>query len=1454
MTVDTSGRPGPGAPTPPAASSGEITRPASGAICPLIEAVDWAATPLGPRPDWPPSLRTAVDICLASLVPMAIFWGPEFRLIYNDAYVPILGSKHPRSLGQPGRDCWAEIWPVIGPMLEQVRQAGAATFRADQPLTVQRAGYREEAYFTFSFSPIRACGGEVGGALCAVTETTGRVLAARRGATLQRLGAIRGAEASPAQACRAAMTVLAGNQADVPFALACLLTDDSGGTEMVSSGEFAAGPALTELVTDGPVSRHVCEVLETQQPQLITGLGQRPRAAAVGGPGGGPGGPGGAAAGPGDRGAALPDTALPDTALPDTALPDTALLLPLGAAGPQRPGGAAGGGRPAGVLCCAVSPHRLLDDDYRAFFDQVAGLLAALVADARSWAAQRARGQKLAELDRAKTAFFSNISHEFRTPLALIMGPLEELRTSLPADADLALAVELEVMHRNGLRLGKLVNTLLEFSRIEAGRARASYEPVNLAAMTADLASVFRAAVERAGLGYEVDCQALPEPVYLDREMWEKVVLNLLSNALKFTFDGSIRVSVHAEQGQAVLQVTDTGIGIPAHELPRLFERFHRIEQSRARSNDGSGIGLALVRDIVALHGGSIAAASTVDAGTTVTVRLRLGCAHLPADQLAARAAQAPVAAAGPPSVSAAAVPFIQEALSWPAAAGAAPPPDPADQAARAQSPGQTSGGALGSGRSRILIADDHADMRDYLKRLLSPRYLVLMATDGVSALAAARAEHPDLIISDVMMPEADGITLVGALRGSSATAAIPVLLLSARAGQDAIAEGLEAGADDYLPKPFSPRELLARIATNLELARLRGREAAFRRALMHSLQEGFFLADHNGVVTEVNDAFGDITGYGPEGAPYPLPYPWLPDAERDEENWKLHMRIVEEALREDGGQYTVPIRRRDGRLIWATATVRIIPAAHAGSKIRLGTLRDVTAEREAAEREAAVSRLAAELAAATDVAEVLSAALAQMRQAFDATRAVAAIWRWPGQVLVAGLPEAGGWAELDESARNGLEEARKWQLPHDPVEAGGHRGQAASVAAALAVGDAQAAVWLDRGASGRLDRRDLALFGVLCTHLEHALARALHYEQARDVALALQHAILGPLVLPAGFAVRYEPAVRPLEVGGDWYDVVALTGGRIGIVVGDCVGRGLEAAAVMGQLRSACRALLLRTAGPAQVLTDLDNFAHRIPGAVCTTVFCAIIDAVSATICYSSAGHPPAILAHPGSDDYALLDRAMSVPLAVLVGEDRPEATARLSQGASLLLYTDGLVERRGARLDEGISQAGRLLRRHLGCTPDELADRIMAGLAPAGGEDDVAVLTYRLPPRPLHLIVRADPTRLAGMRRRLQRWLTSAAVPPAVMGQVVVSVSEACANAIEHAYASDCAREVEVTARLDDRRIEIVIADTSTWKPSQAGRSDRGRGLTMMRAFMDEVHVDPSPSGSTVRMIKGF
>ena len=567
----------------------------------MIKNHDWSATPLGPLASWPASLCTAVNICVASRFPMVIFWGPEFRLLYNDAYLSILGTKHPRSLGQEAAETWAEIWPTIGPMLTGVLRTGTATFCEDQLLTLERAGYLEEGYFTFSYSPIPGQDdSRPGGVFCAVSDNTARVLAARRRVTLLRLGSIPVTEASSAEeACRAAITVLGGNPADVPFALAYLPGPGGEGFRLAASAGFVSPAALTEFSAGASLNDEIGLALSSQAPRTLTGLAQRAAAATV------------------------------RPGLVGDAPPDTVLLLPLTAAGT---------GRPAGVLCCGVSPYRALDDDYRSFFDLAARQLGALVAEARSWEAERVRAQKLAELDQAKTVFFSNISHEFRTPLTLIMGPLEELRAAAPGATDGTTRENLNVMHRNALRLGKLVNTLLDSARIEAGRTEASYEPVDLAAVTAGVAASFRAAVEKAGLTFEVDCPALGEPVYVDRDMWEKVLLNLLSNAVKYTFEGFIRVSLRREPGDpgsAVLRVADSGTGVAESDLPRLFERFRRVYQARSRSQEGSGIGLALVHDLVGLHGGTIAADSVVNEGTTFTVRLPLGSAHLPAGRVA---------------------------------------------------------------------------------------------------------------------------------------------------------------------------------------------------------------------------------------------------------------------------------------------------------------------------------------------------------------------------------------------------------------------------------------------------------------------------------------------------------------------------------------------------------------------------------------------------------------------------------------------------------------------------------------------------------------------------------------------------------------------------------------------------------------------------------------------------
>jgi PAS domain S-box-containing protein len=795
--------------------------PGSSEMARRMRALDWSKTPLGAVEHWPQPLRTSVSTCLDCAFPIVLWWGRELNILYNDEYCELLGpSKHPAALGRPGAEVWAEIWDVIEPMLLQVMNSGEPTRSRDLLLHVDR-GYPEEAYFSFSYSPIHGERGGVSGVFCPVIETTGKVIGERRLRTLRDLAARCKGLATEEAASRAAAAVIASNPHDVPFAL--LYHVDGERTEARLQAAIGIGrdtdasPEHVPLAPGAPDRWQIRRVLDADEPLIVAGL---------------------------------PDLfeALPSGAWQTP--PQSAVVLPVRSSSQDRPDV---------VLVAAVSPMRALDEDYRTFFGLVATQLAAGLADAHALEQERRRAERLAALDRAKTAFFSNVSHEFRTPLTLILAPLEDLRASASVLESPDTAAALDIVHRNSLRLLKLVNTLLDFSRIEAGRVDASYEPVDLATFTTDLASVFRSAVERAGLALTIACDPLPDPVFVDRDMWEKIVLNLLSNALKFTFEGEITVTLRPAGTQVELRVVDTGVGIPAEDLPRMFQRFHRVKHARARTHEGTGIGLALVQELARQHGGTVSVASREGHGTAFTVRIPTGDAHLPPERI--------VAARQLASTGMGAQPYVEEALRWlphdasPSSHAEVPPDLPAAEM-----------DAVAASRPRVLIADDNADMRDYIVRLLGQRYRVDAVGDGRAALERVQTDPPDLVLSDVMMPGLDGFGLLAAIRGDERSRSIPVMLLSARAGQEARIEGLRAGADDYVVKPFTARELLARIDSQLELALLR-RDA--EQALRHRSEQfetlfrqapiGIYLVDADFRIREVNPValpvFGDIPG-----------------------------------------------------------------------------------------------------------------------------------------------------------------------------------------------------------------------------------------------------------------------------------------------------------------------------------------------------------------------------------------------------------------------------------------------------------------------------------------------------------------------------------------------------------------------------------------------------------------
>jgi PAS domain S-box-containing protein len=735
-----------------------------------VHALDWSASALGPVAAWPAELRTAASLCLDSQFQMAIAWGPELVYLYNDAAIPIFGAKHPWALGRPVAEVWPEAWDTVGPMLQSVLASGKATRSDDLLLLLDRYGFVEECYFTFSYSPIRDAGARAAGVFITVMETSEQVLAARRQRTLAELAsavALAGDD-NPLPAVRAA---LARNPDDLPLAMLWL---DGVGSEpaLCSGADGMPAPMLDALRACAAGS------LEARAAQVLPAAGL-------------PGGqrwPGGAA-------------------------PRALLSVPLWRAGPLAL---------PGVLLLAVNPRQPLDANHRAFLDSVAGYVGHAVTVREARAAERRRIEAMAELDRAKSQFFADASHELRTPLTLVLGPLTALAEQASALLAPAWHEDLSMALRNAQRLQRLVNSLMDFARIEAGRLQPEPEALDPAALTTEIAGLFRSACEAAGLELAVDCGAAHGQALLDREMWEKIVSNLLSNAHKFTEAGRICLRL-ARHGEAlVLTVADTGPGIAPEELDRVFERFYRSARTVGRSAEGSGVGLALVQELARLHGGDVSASGSPGAGAcfTVTVPWRAAAAAaVPATEHGRRTRLAGLA--------------NQVRLQ----------PLPALEV-RAAAPGAM----------RVVVVDDNADVARYIERVLGESCDVTVVHDVDSGMASLRAAVPDLVLVDVMMPGVSGLELVRRVREDAALRTVPVLVLSARAGEEARLDALEAGADDYLAKPFSARELVARVRSHVQMARVRRaaaqQEVELRReidAVRHDLAS---------VLDGTNDAF----------------------------------------------------------------------------------------------------------------------------------------------------------------------------------------------------------------------------------------------------------------------------------------------------------------------------------------------------------------------------------------------------------------------------------------------------------------------------------------------------------------------------------------------------------------------------------------------------------------------
>ncbi|MGW4497238.1 SpoIIE family protein phosphatase [Micromonospora sp. NPDC004336] len=1180
---------------------------AGGEMGERMRAFDWGATSLGSPDRWPSALCAAVGMMLASSAQIVMFWGEDELAFYNDAYRPTIGGKHPDALGRPAREHWVETWDVLGPLLEGVRRDGRSYRAENHPFPLDRHGFLEETYFDVSYDPILGADGTVDGIYCIVNETTGRVLGERRLRLLAELGSELTDVGSTAELGRAAAAVLDRHRSDVPFALVYLPGEDGAPALAGCAGVDAAGAPsperLAEVVAGGATTVAVADL-----------LGHVPADAA-----------------------------------------ERALVLPVTAANET-----------VGTLVAGVARRLSPTDEYRDFFDLVAAQISRAVGTQRAYEQERARAAELAALDRAKTSFFANISHEFRTPLTLVLGPLEDLLAdpALPA----AYTDRLTAMHRNALRLLKLVNTVLDFSRLESGRLAARYQPTDLADYTARLASTFRSTTERAGLRLVVDCPPLPAPVFVDRDMWEKIVLNLVSNAVKFTFDGEIRVRVRAVDGTARLEVSDTGVGIVPEELPQVFERFHRVPGVRSRTHEGTGIGLALVRELVEMHGGEVAASSRVDEGSTFTATVPFGAGHLPAER---------VADAGPPVrvEPAQADLYVAETALW------------------ADAVGEGATRVAGSGAAgRILVADDNADLREHVTRLLAPSWEVVAVTDGVEALRRAVDGSFDLVLTDVMMPRLDGFGLVAALRADPRTRHVPVVLLSARAGSAEAVAGLSVGADDYLTKPFSGQELIARVRANVELGQLRGQIIRGLRGLADA-------------AVAVNTAR-------------------------------------------------------------STADVLQVAARHA-----LG------------------------------LAEAARVVVSATGMRFEA--------------------DGGGLASIEPS----------FVLPLTGT-AGEQLGELR--------------VWRPDGDGGETDEAALTqLARLVGVRLENAQL----YEAEHRIATTLQHSLL-PRSLPqlpgAVVAGRYLPGSADVEVGGDWYDVIALGDDELVLAIGDVVGKGVRAAAAMGQLRNALRAYVLEGFDPGESLTRLNRLVGTTEGRSFATVVCLWFSPRTGRLRYASAGHPSPLLIR-GDDVVFLHDRALGPPVGAIPETSYRTVEGELAPGSRLLLYTDGLIEDRQLGIDAALTR----LRRDA-ATPGQhvadLVDAVVAGVAGRPLRDDVAVLALEAAElNRFALRLPADPTRLSVLRKRLEGFLVAHSVNETDLFDLTVAISEAAANAIEHPVdPAEPTIGVEVT--IEDRTVVATVRDSGRWR-EPTGSGFRGRGLSLIEA-LGELSVTRTAEGTEVTL----
>ena len=723
-----------------------------------IRNFNWSKTSLGDPQHWQNSLKTCVRIMLSSSQPIWIGWGKELLKFYNDPYIDIVRGKHPDALGQPASVVWKDIWKDIEPLLSRAMIKDQGTYVEAQLLIMERSGFPEETYYTFSYTPVLGDDGKPAGIICYNVSDSERIINERSLKTLQQMDTL-AQKKTEQEVYEQASRAIETNDKDFPFALIYKIEDDGSQATLVASAgiekEHSEIQGKIDLQNPGSRAKNISAAVAGNRIVESSNDG---------------------------RWKNLPKGAW-------DVMPHSFVHVPIKAPNKKFP---------LAILTIGLNPYRKFDTAYQNFVQLIADRISLGIHNVIAYEEERNRAKALEDLDKAKTIFFSNISHEFRTPLTLMLGNIEEALNepeSVPKNFE-----RMNVTHRNAMRLLKLVNTLLDFSRIESGRQKAVYSLTDIVSYTNNLAGNFRSIVEKAGLKLFVKADSIIQPVYLDKQMWEKIVFNLLSNAFKYTLKGSISLRLFSEKNNAVLEVEDTGVGIPEKELPHMFERFHRVQNVTGRTYEGTGIGLSLIKELVLLHGGNISVKSKEGKGSVFTVTIPFGKEHLPAEQTYDTPQE------------------LEDVISA----------TYIDEAASLLDNGVSGSNntvyveKAASGTATILVVDDNADMRNHIASLLQKHFTVITAVNGMEALHKIRSEEPSLVLSDIMMPIMDGIQLLKTIKEDKQLNRIPVILLTARAGEESKIEGYQTGADDYLVKPFSANELKARIDAQLKIKQRR--------------------------------------------------------------------------------------------------------------------------------------------------------------------------------------------------------------------------------------------------------------------------------------------------------------------------------------------------------------------------------------------------------------------------------------------------------------------------------------------------------------------------------------------------------------------------------------------------------------------------------------------------------